>query len=681
MSLDPAVAGARERTIAGYGSWSTPITSEMLVASAVGLSELAVDGSDVLWSESRPEEAGRVQLVRRRAGGDREELLPDGFSARTAVHEYGGAAWWARDGAVWFVNWADQRLYLIGADGSEPVALTSEPPQARAERYADGDLSPDGAALVCIRECHPSGGRGAREVINELVALDCRRPGTARTLVLGPDFVARPRFSPDGLQLCWIEWDHPNMPWDGTRLLVRDLATGVDTLIAGGPEESVLEPAWLPDGGLAFISDRSGWWNLYRWSPPERAGAGIEPLVLIDAEIGSPPWGLGAARYAILPDGSIVFASWREGYDGLTIRQRDGTLIEALTPFSLFADVRAAGARSVVVIAASTTAEPLIAAIQFPPDRGTPAIEVLRPPRDLTQFGVSQAHLAQPEAISFPTGPAGGDQLAHALFYPPTNPRFRAPPGERPPLLVLIHGGPSAETSADLNLSIQFWTSRGFAVVDVNYRGSTGYGRAYRELLRGQWGIVDVEDCVAAARHLAKRDRVDPQRMLIRGGSAGGFTVLAALAREGTPFAGGADRYGVADLEVLARDTHKFESRYLDSLIGEYPRERDVYVERSPITYVERFVRPLIVLQGLEDEVVAPNQSEMIVEALRGKGVPVAYVPFEGEQHGFRQAANIRRALDAELSFYAQILGFELPPEEGIEPVAVENLAGWAPGR
>jgi dipeptidyl aminopeptidase/acylaminoacyl peptidase len=644
------------------GSWPTPITSELVVTAAVRLGELHVDGADVVWAEGRPAEGGRTQLVRRSADGTRVDLLPEDMNARTAVHEYGGAGWWVRDGVTWFVNWADQRLYRL-ASGGTPEPLTPEPGTPRADRYADGDVSPDGTTIVCVRERHA--GASAADVRNEVVRLAAHAPSVPEVLVSGPDFVAAPRLSPDGGTLAWIQWSHPSMPWDSTELVVRDLASGEETVVAGGPGESVLEPRWQPDGSLLFLSDRSDWWNLYRFTP----GADIEAVVRVDAEIGVPAWVFGTSRYALLEDGRLVFARRSAGYDALVVSEPDGELVELEVPFSAFGIVRAAGPGTVAVVAGSPTAEPGVHLI----DVATSAVTTLRSPRDL---GVDPGYFSVPEAITFPSVDAEGEKRrAHALFYPPAHPDLRAPEGELPPLLVEIHGGPTAAASPVLNLGVQYWTSRGFAVVDVDYGGSTGYGRAYREQLLGQWGVIDVADCLAAANHLAAQGRVDRDRMCIRGGSAGGYTTLAALARDDTPFAAGADHFGVADLEALAADTHKFESRYLDRLVGPYPEARDVYVERSPIHHVDRLRRPLIVLQGSEDAIVPPNQSEAIVEALRSRGVPVAYLVFDGEQHGFRRAENIRRALDAELSFYAQVLGFDLPAEEGIEPVAVENLA------
>jgi dipeptidyl aminopeptidase/acylaminoacyl peptidase len=647
-------------TTAPFGSWPTPITSELVVAAAVRLSGLHTDGADVVWAEGRPAEGGRTQLVRRAPDGTTTDLLPDGMDARTAVHEYGGGAWWLRDGVVWFSDWSDQRLYRL-APGDAPEPLTPEPATPRGDRFADGDVAPDGATIVCVRERHE--GSSATEVRNEIVRLAAHAPSEPEVLVSGPDFVAAPRLSPDGGTLAWVQWNHPSMPWDATELVVRDLRTGEETLVAGGPGESVSEPRWHPDGSLWFISDRTDWWNLYRWAP----GADIEPVVRTDAEIGVAGWAFGSARYAPLADGRVVFARSRSGRDHLAVRDPDGVLTDLDVPFSAISTVRDAGGGAVAVVAGSPTAEPGV----FRVDVATSASDALRPPRDL---GLDPAYLSVPEPVSFPSvDGAGAARTAHALFYPPAHAELRGPDGEQPPLLVVIHGGPTSSAVATLSLGVQYWTSRGFAVVDVDYGGSTGYGRAYREELLGQWGVIDVADCMAAAAWLARQGRVDAARLCIRGGSAGGYTTLAALARDDTPFAAGANHFGVADLEALAADTHKFESRYLDRLVGPYPEARDVYVERSPIHHVDRLTRPLIVLQGSEDAIVPPNQSEKIVAALRTRGVPVAYLLFDGEQHGFRRAENIRRALDAELSFYAQVLGFELPAEEGIEPVVVEN--------
>jgi dipeptidyl aminopeptidase/acylaminoacyl peptidase len=637
--------------ISAFGSWPTPITAERVVAAAVSVSGVRADGDAVVWSERRPGEGGRNQLVRREAGGTTTQLLPDGFDARTSVHEYGGGDWWLRDGVVWFANWADQRLYRLESGVAQP--LTPEPAVPRGDRFADGDVSADGTFLVAVRERHAGSG-----VRNEVVRLAADRPGEPEVLVTGPDFVAAPRLSPGDEQLAWISWDHPSMPWDDTVLTVRNLATGEETVVAGGPGESVSEPRWQPDGSLCFLSDRTGWWNLYRWSP----GGKAEPVLVLDAEIGVPGWQLGTQRYVSLPDGRIVFARWSDGYDGLVLAAPDGTVTPLPVPFSAIGAIRPAGGDEVLVIAGTPTEEPGVYRVS--------ADGTTHPVREPRELHLDPAYVSVPEAISFPSG----ERTAHALCYPPANPEYAGPEGTRPPLIVMIHGGPTSNAVPVLSLGVQFWTSRGFAVVDVNHGGSTGYGRAYREQLLGQWGVVDVADCLAAARWLAAQGRVDGEKLLIRGGSAGGYTTLAALARADTPFAAGTDLYGIADLEALVADTHKFESRYLDRLVGPYPQARDVYVTRSPIHRVTEFDRPLLVLQGTDDPVVPPNQSERIVDALRSRQLPVAYLLFDGEQHGFRRAENIRRALEAELSFYSQILGFELPPGEGIEPVEVENL-------
>jgi dipeptidyl aminopeptidase/acylaminoacyl peptidase len=506
--------------------------------------------------------------------------------------------------------------------------------------------------------------------------------------------VSDPRFSPDGDQLCWLQWDHPDMPWDGTELCLSDLrwsdiGPGLSrpTVVAGagagagagtaqGKGESVFQPRWADDGSLWFVSDRTGWWNLYRRTPAasDDRQATIETMVERDAELGVPQWVFGQSRYAFLDNDRVVFAEISDGFEHLLLRAADGSVVPLDLPYTSFGSVTARGDQ-IVVIAASATAEPAVVRLTLVPGGTAPAgsPEILRPPRDL---GLDPGWFSVPEPISFPTTPLDGvPRTAHALYYPPTNPEAVAPPSstEKPPLLVLIHGGPTAAARPMLQIGTQYWTSRGFAVVDVNYGGSIGYGRAYRDQLRGNWGVVDLDDCEAAARWLGEQGRVDPERLCIRGGSAGGYTTLAALAFRDT-FAAGASHFGVADLEALATETHKFESRYLDGLIGPYPAARQVYVDRSPIHHVEGFDRPLAVFQGLEDEVVPPNQAEMIVGALRDRKVPVAYVAFEGEQHGFRQAANIRRALDGELSFYAQVFGFDLPPDEHIDPIDVDNL-------
>lgn len=663
--------------MATYGAWPTPITSKLVVRAAVGLGAVSLHGESVVWSEQRPEEGGRTQLVRRTGDGPPVDLLPKTCNARTAVHEYGGGAWWVAGETVWFADWADQRLYTVSGEGM-PMPVTPEPETPRGDRWADGCLTAEGRWALVVREHHPVGG-GAAEVVNEIVVLDATGEFVPRVLVTGPDFVSDPRISADGSRLCWLQWWHPDMPWDGTELCMASLRdTDIGPMLTGrnvvagrlhfgpggtGLGESVSAPRWAGDGSLWFISDRSGWWNLYRWDPAANCA---EPMVVMEAEIGLAQWVFGQSRYAFLSGRRTVFASSCDGLDRLAVRLADGRVVDLDVPYTSFSSIQAEGDR-IVFIGASAIAEPAVVSVHVDEAGAVTGIEKLCPPRAL---GLDESWFSVPESISFPTSRG---RTAHALFYPPTNPEADAADGELPPLLVLIHGGPTSSARPMLQLGTQYWTSRGFAVVDVNYGGSTGYGRAYRNQLRNQWGVVDLDDCEAAARWLAEQGRVDPARLCIRGGSAGGYTTLAALAFRDT-FAAGASHFGVADLEALATETHKFESRYLDGLIGPYPARRDLYIERSPIHHVDGFDRPLIVLQGLEDAIVPPNQAEMIVGALRAKGIPVAYVAFEGEQHGFRQSANIRGALNAELSFYAQVFDFTLPVAERIDPVRVENL-------
>jgi dipeptidyl aminopeptidase/acylaminoacyl peptidase len=651
-------------TVAPYGSWPTAITSELVVRAArLPTGFLAVDGEDVWWSESRPEEGGRTAVLRRRADGAVDDVLPADANARTAVHEYGGGAWWVNEGVLWYADWSTQRLHRL-VPGEESRALTPEPGVRRGLRYADGDVSPDGTTILCVQEEHHADGS---EATNTIVRLAAHEPSVPEVVVGGPDFVSDPRWRPDGGAFCWLEWDHPDMPWDATRLVVDE--GGQRTIVAGTDQrQSVFQPTWAPDGSLWFSSDRSGFWSLYRWT----SDAGVESMLDLGKDIGRPQWVFGVRSFALLHDGRVAFVYSDGGIDRWGVHDPISRTTEGLAGPTSIDGIRAVG-DDVAVIAASPTAEPHVVRMSVPEAGSTTGASgwdggsVLVPPRDL---GLAPEWFSVPEAIEFPTT---GGVTAHALLYPPTNPGCDAPAGDKPPLLVMIHGGPTSAARPLLQLSNQYWTSRGFAVVDVNYRGSTGYGREYRNLLKGQWGVADVEDCAAVCRYLVERGDVDGERLCIRGGSAGGFTTLAALAFTEV-FAAGASHYGVADLAVLAQETHKFESRYLDGLVGPWPDARATYEERSPLFHTDRIDRPLAVFQGLDDPVVPPNQAEMIVDAVRANGVSVAYVTFEGEQHGFRQAANIRAALDGELSFYAQVLGFSLPPDEHLAPIPIVNL-------
>lgn len=639
-------------TITPYGSWASPITSDAIVSGSVGLASVLVDGADLYWTEMRPGEKGRMVVVRRAPDRQTGDVNPAPYNARTRVHEYGGGAVAAVDGVVYFSNFADQRLYRQ-RPGETPQAVTP----AGGMRYADGVIDRRQSQMICVREEHPGDGR---EAVNTIVRLRLDGIDAGEVLVSGNDFYASPRLSPDGRRLAWQTWNHPNMPWDGCELWVADVddqgRLGGPTRVAGGPAESIFQPEWSPDGVLYFISDRTGWWNLYRW-----AASRIEPVCPMEAEFGAPQWAFGMTTYAFESAGRLVCVYQQSGSERLAAIDTRTLQFEPLDqPYTDIAAVCAMPGRAVFI-----GGSPTLPAAVVTLDLAARQLEVIRAARDVA---IAEGYLSVPQPISFPTT---GGLTAHGLFYPPRNRDFTAPAGEKPPLLVISHGGPTAATSSALNLSIQYWTSRGIAVLDVNYGGSTGYGRAYRQRLNGAWGIVDVDDCASGAQYLAQQGLVDGDRLIIRGGSAGGYTTLAALAFRDV-FKAGASYYGVSDLEALATDTHKFESRYLDNLIGPYPARRDIYLARSPIHAAGQLACPVIFFQGLEDKVVPPNQAERMVAALRAKGVPVAYVPFEGEQHGFRQAANIKRALDAELYFYARVFGFQLA--QPVEPVAIDNL-------
>ncbi|MCW2507037.1 MAG: Peptidase, (Acylaminoacyl-peptidase) family, partial [Modestobacter sp.] len=530
-----------------YGSWPTPITSELVVRAAARLGEVVVDGTDVWWAESRPSEGGRTVLVRRSADGSTTDLLPPPWNARTRVHEYGGGAWTVAGGDVWFTGFADQRLYLVPAGTGEPVAVTPEPELPAGVRHADLRVTPDGAAVVAVRETHAASGAAA-DVVHEVVRVD--RDGTSTVLVSGTDFVSDPRLSRDGGWLAWLQWQHPDMPWDAAELVVRG-PDGTETVVAGGRSgtqpESVVQPTWDAEGTLWFLADRTDVWSLYRWRP------GGEPELVVDtgSDIAGPQWVFGQSRVTLLGDGRVVLAYGRDGADRLAVREPDGTLREFDLEYAAFGQLAAAGT-SVVCVAGGPASEPVVLRVGV--DDGT--TEVLRPARDL---GLDPGWFSRPEHVTFPT--AAGDSgvgAAHALVYPPTNPQVTGAADERPPLLVLVHGGPTAAARAVLDLGVQYWTSRGFAVADVDYRGSTGYGRRYRDALQGRWGVADLDDVVSCARWLADAGRVDPARMAIRGGSAGGYTTLAALTFRPGVFAAGASHYGVADLAALAADTHSF---------------------------------------------------------------------------------------------------------------------------
>jgi dipeptidyl aminopeptidase/acylaminoacyl peptidase len=640
-----------------YGGWRSPITAASIAAGEVSLGYAEIVGDDVYWVEGKPLEGGRAVVVRRAADGTRQELTPKPFYVRTRVHEYGGGAYVIYGSTVFFSNFADQRLYRQDA-GADPRPITPEPTTPAGLRYAEPQLMPDGRLLVCVREVHASEGP---EATNELVVLAADGSRAARVIAGGHDFYASPRISPDGRHLAWMTWDHPCMPWDGSQVWVGDLAADGSIsnphAVAGGATESIFQPEWSPSGELHFVSDRTGWWNLYRLR-----GGTIEPLAPMAAEFGSPMWNLGMGTYAFLADGRIASIVSRDGLDRLMLIRpgQPGQTVDL--PYTAYSRRLRSSGNTLVFIAASPTES--LAVVRL--DVTTGQREVLG---RSVEHEPDPKYVSRPRSIVFPTD--DGKATAYAFYYPPTNAEHVGPSGERPPLIVVSHGGPTAMTLAQLNVELQFWTSRGFGVVDVNYGGSSGFGRAYRQRLNGLWGIVDTQDCINAARYLAEQGEVDGRRLCIRGGSAGGYTTLCALVFH-DDFAAGASYYGVADCEALATDTHKFESRYLDGLIGPYPEAKDVYYARSPIHFADRLSCPVILFQGLEDRVVPPSQAERMVEALRAKDLPFAYLAFEGEQHGFRKAETIRRTLEAELYFYSRV--FKFPLAETIEPVEIENL-------
>jgi dipeptidyl aminopeptidase/acylaminoacyl peptidase len=616
--------------IAPYGSWKSPISADLIASAVLGLGQTVLDGDDVYWLELRPHEGGRSVIVRRRGDGTTADVTPPPFNVRTRVHEYGGGDFTVRDGSVYFSNFADQHLYRQPS-GGRPQALTSTP----GRRYADTIVDAARRRLICVCEDHTG---GTREPANTLVSVRLDGNPNLQVLVAGNDFYASPRLSPDGARLAWLTWNHPNMPWDGTELWVGEVdasgALSCAQCIAGGPEESIFQPEWSPEGVLHFVSDRTAWWNLYRWREQR-----LEPLCEMAADFGRPLWQFGMSTYAFESSDRLIccyteHGSWRLARLGpavgvgsagpLPVGSLQPTKSDRLlgpaarhfqqiaTPYSEIADIRAA--RGVAVFRGGSPTEPTAIVRLHLESR---QFEVLRQSSDVS---IDAGYLSAPEPIEFPT--AGG-LTAHAFFYRPHNRDYIAPEAEKPPLLVRSHGGPTSVASSALDLRTQYWTSRGFAVLDVNYGGSTGFGRAYRQRLNGNWGVVDVDDCVNGALFLVRRGEVDANRLAIT-------------------------------------DTHKFESRYEDRLVGPYPQCRDLYRQRSPLHFADRLSCPVIFFQGLDDKVVPPSQTEAMVAALRSKGVRVAYIAFPGEQHGFRRAETIKRALESELDFYARVFGFQL---------------------
>jgi len=641
------------RTTAPYGAWPSPISAALVAAGASPLTQLALggaDGSDVYWLAGRASEAGRNTLLRQR-GARVDELTPIPFNVRTRVHEYGGGAYAVDGETVYFSHFADNRLYRQAGSGA-PEAFSA----GGATRHADFVVDHARNRLIAVREQHPELGHAHPE--NSLAAVQF--DGSETVLARGHDFYAAPRLSPDGSQLAWISWDHPRLPWQGTELWLADVhadgSLGSPRLIAGGERESICQPEWSPNGLLHFVSDSSGWWNLYRLH-----GADIEALCPMEAEFATPHWTFGASMYGFLSSDDIICSYIQQGISHLGRLTVGSAKLESIAnPYQEIRELRV-GPGFVALLGGSPTIALELARI----DLSNNELEVLA--QSIAELP-ALAYLSVPQSLSFPSN---NGRTAHAFFYPPHNVDVQAPEGTLPPVIVISHGGPTSMASNTLKLATQYWTSRGIGVLDVNYGGSSGFGREYRDALKGLWGIVDVEDCIAGARYLVERGLADAERLIIRGGSAGGFTTLCALTFHDV-FKVGASYYGVSDLKGLDLDSHKFEARYTDYLIASQPQAEVLYRERSPIHHTDKLSRPMIFLQGLDDKVVPPQQSELMVDALKARGVPVAYVPLAGEGHGFRKAENIIRTLDAELYFYQRVLKLVAPAGEA--PVHIDNL-------
>ncbi len=627
------------RVAAPYGSWASPFPIELLTKGAVTFGEIGAAGGRRWWLEGRAEEGGRQVLVRLEPGGTLTRLTPEGFNARCRVHEYGGGAFLVEGDLVVVSEFATGRLQRVTAPGAlEPLT-----PDGRAWRFAALSLDRRRNRILAIREDH--------------------EPVTV--LAEGSDFFSSPRLSPDGRRLAWLRWDHPNLPWDGTELVLADLDDAGrpvgERVVAGSASDWVAQPRWSPAGVLHFVAEPDGWMNLFRLGPADRVERVGQP---VEAEFAFPDWVFGLANFAFEPDGTIV-AVGRSG--GRDLLYRIGAGRSASTwdlPFSEVGYVAIDGGSA--VFRAAATDRPW-AVIEL--DLATSATTVHRRSVELS---VDPADVSLGELVEFPTD---GDRTAFGILYRPTSRTFRGPADALAPLIVTSHGGPTAQASTAFSVQTQLFTSRGFAVLDVDYGGSTGYGMAYRKRLEGEWGVVDLADCVAGARWLAAQGIVDGDRLAIRGGSASGYTTLCAVTFSDA-FSAGVSYFGIGDLETFMRGTHKFESRYLDRLIGPYPERKDLYHDRSPLNFAERISCPVLILQGADDRIVPPVQAEQIVDVLWERRLPHAYVLYPGEDHGFRSAANIIRSFEAELSFYGQVFRFE--PAGAIEPITVEFLGDAA---
>lgn len=643
-----------EKQTAPYGSWASPISPDTLLKGTVQMRNqmLRWDAGELYWSELRPYEAGRIVVCKRGGDGAIGDVTPEGFNARTRVHEYGGGGYGVKDGTVFFTNFTDQRLYRQEKDAA-PRPIT---PEADI-RHADMVIDAHRGRVIAVREDHTT---GASEPVNTIVSLDALGQGAPFEIATGNDFYSSPKISPDGHRLAWITWNHPNMPWDGTELWIgeldRDGRVTSSRKVAGGANESILQPEWSPTGELYFVSDRNDWWNLYR-----ARGEGDEPVCRRAAEFGAPQWAFGQRFYDFNGPDEIVCVYSETGGGKLGRIDLDTGKLQHIELFyTTLWNIQVSGGKAAMYASSPTLADRVLLV-----DLHTAAEEVVR---TANPAHIQTGYFSVPKPIEFPTQ---GRLTAHAFYYPPRNQDYEAPPGEKPPLVVHCHGGPTGSAGPTYPFEYQYWTSRGFALVDVNYGGSSGYGRAYRQRLNGRWGVVDVDDCINAAKYLVEKGLADPQRVSITGGSAGGFTVLLSLTKRDF-YNAGSSQFGIGDLELFALETHKFESRYCETLIAPYPERVDVYRDRSAVRFADNMKAPVMLFQGAEDKIVPPDQAETFVEACEKNHLRYAYVLFEGEQHGFRQDKNIRRTFEGELSFLAQIYGFT--PADAIEPVPIQNI-------
>jgi len=646
-----------------YGSWPSTLSADMLAMGGHRLGHLVVDAGYVYWLESKPEQAGRVVINRCLITDGNNVAKPevitgDNFSVRTRAHEYGGADFSVRGDTLLFSNDDDQRLYLQkGVD--KPIAVTPEPEFKHALRYADMEFSKDGDWVVCVRERHLKKNTPL-EVINEIVIISLTENTEPQVLVSGADFYSYPRISPDGRKLTWTCWDHPNMPWDQTALWVADIDSRGQlsnrTCLLKNENESIYQPSWCPDGELHFVSDRSGWWNIYSFRDDV-----LNAITPMDVNFGFPQWQFGLTSYAFVDRHRIFAIYTKDGRENLCLIEPSKGLVHPLdAPFCTFTNALFYQDNKLVFIAANEVKPSSVILWDLQTEKAAQLSQIK--PALLTNDNISVA-----EAIRFPTT---DDKSAYGFYYQPLNKQYEGLDDEKPPLIVMSHGGPTSASTAEFQSSIQFWTNRGFAVVDVNYGGSTGYSREYRDRLKNNWGIVDVDDCVNAARYLVERGSVDGNRLAIRGGSAGGYTTYCALTNYSL-FSAGVSRYGVADLSCLVKESHKFEVRYLDSMIGPWPAAEAVYHQRSPINQADKFNCPVLLLQGDEDAVVPPAQSIAMADALDKKEIPHALVMLKGEQHGFRKSENISLALEMELNFYGQI--FNIEPADELPELALKH--------